>query len=261
MLPGIINAFSNIQSLVQHNREVNISNMIHEQQYNQNTKYNMKHLNQNRRFHNLQYNHNLLSAERECFRDIWAQKNHKTQTLIIMQTLIFGCCFGLIIEGLLPSNINNIIPILYSITLSVSIISIFISLICLLKLQSRMTCFNIFDRNYVYNDGSIYLTFDDYYNNNCRNLKKISIKFYTIGTINLIISGIILWSTRFYYLYNSIFGAIIFIIINSIGICTFLFMRYQKRSSVHNRRNQYNNNISDESSSDESYDAYNNNNV
>ena len=46
--------------------------------------------------HDRQMFHDNEIARRESIRDMWSQKNQKTQTLMITDTLMFGCGFGLI---------------------------------------------------------------------------------------------------------------------------------------------------------------------
>lgn len=233
MWSTLFSGFSIAQSYLQHQYELDTSNNINNVQLLHNNDLNFKNIKQNKKHHQLQYEHSqrqlaqsLLAAEREGLRDIWAQKNHKNQTLIIMQTLLFGCSFGLIIEGILPEHCNYSIYILYSLFISTSLISIFISLLLLLKLQSRMTQFNIFNRNQIYSCGNKHQSFDSYYLHHCKQLKDYSIISYYIGSVSLIISGIILWFARFYYLYNKLSVSIVFLIYNLFGIILILYISY-----------------------------------
>ena len=67
-----------------------------------------------------------------------------------------------------------------------------------------MTQFNIFSRNQIYIGGIQHKNFQSYYNKHCKTLKEVSIKFFFVGTIALILAGTILWYARLSYLYNSI---------------------------------------------------------
>ena len=239
MWSTVFSGFSIAQSYLQHQYELDTSNNINNIQILHNNDLNLKNLKQNKEHHKLQYQHSqkqlaqsLLAAEREGLRDIWAQKNHKNQTLIIMQTLLFGCSFGLIIEGILSEYCNYTIYLLYSIFISTSVISIFISLLLLLKLQSRMTQFNIFNRDQVYSCGKKHLSFDSYYLHHCKQLKDYSIISYYIGSAALIISGIILWFARFYYLYNKLSVSIIFLIYNLLGISAIIYISYNIKTKT-----------------------------
>ena len=214
------------QSLTQHNVEIKTNNENTKKQLQQNINFNVKHLAQNKFHHELQYGQDLKSAHREALRDIWAQTNQKNQTLIIMQTLLFSCCFGLLIEGVLPINTSEFIIILYGISLSLTIIFIFISLLCLVKLQSRMTRFNISNPHQIYCCGKEHITFQSYYKEHCRKLKKIAVVLNSIGICLLITTGIILWYARFYFNYQSAIAANIFLTINilSLFIITLIFI-------------------------------------
>ena len=211
---GVTTFLGAVQSLVQHKNEIKLNNENMNKQLQQNAQLNIQQLAQNSHHHQLQYGQNLKSAHREALRDIWAQTNQKNQTLIIMETLLFSCCFGLLIEGILPINTSQFIIILYGISLSLTIIFIFISLLCLVKLQSRMTRFNISNPRQLYCCGKEHIRFQSYYNEHCRKLKRIAVVFNSIGICLLISTGIILWYARFYFSYQSSTAANVFLILN-----------------------------------------------
>lgn len=203
------------QSHEQHHTQIDVSYEIHDQQ-----------MNQNQEIHNIQHSHNLESAGREGLRDLWAQYNQKNQTSIIFITLLYSCCFVILVEGELPSNVSLETILIYSLVISVQIISLTISLILLLKIQSRMTQFNIFDREHIYNCGLTHSTFESYYQHHCHKLKIHSIRLCNVGLISIYISGIILWSCKVKFIYNSTEIMSVFIVINMIGlILIFLTLR------------------------------------
>ncbi len=212
-----------LQSQQNHSEEIKINNILTDQQLKQAEKQHLEQLDFTNELHNIQHDHNKRSAAREGLRDLWAQRNQKNQTSIITLTLLYSCCFVILIEGELPINTDKFIVFIYGMVMSVQIFSITISLILLLKVQSRMTHFNIFDRDHVYSCGQTHETFDSYYFHHCRKLKRYSIWFCNIGMICIYISGIILWGSRFLLNYNSVSSMIAFTIFNILGIFALLF--------------------------------------
>ena len=173
--------------------------------------------------HNIQHEHNLESASREGLRDHWAQYNQKNQTSIITLTLLYSCIFVILVEGELPNNVSKYILIFYSIVVSLEIICITTSLILLLKVQSRMTNFNIFDRYHVYDCGMTHNTFESYYEHHCKKLRLYSVKLYNLGLLLIYISGITLLCSKFYFTYESLETTVLFLVLNVIGIIVILF--------------------------------------
>ena len=190
-----------------HNEQLNVSQELHTEQ-----------ITNSRELHDIQYTHNLELASRESLRDLWAQHNHKNQTSIITLTLLYSCSFVLIVEGELPHNVSEIIIIFYSIIISLQLLCLSISLLLLLKVQSRMTHFNIYDRNHIYDCGQQHATFESYYHHHCRKFKLYAMKLCNLGLLLIYISGIILWGSKLYIQYKSFNSMIIFIILNTIGI-------------------------------------------
>ena len=43
-------------------------------------------------------------AARQARRDIWDQKTEQTSTLLVLNTLMFGCVFAIIVEGMPPAG-------------------------------------------------------------------------------------------------------------------------------------------------------------
>ena len=239
MIPIATYLFGAGQSYAQHRESLSRSENKFNKQVNQSIYFNQQHLKQNKEHHNVQYTHSLMSANREAKRDIWAQINQKNQTQIIMQTLLFSCSFGLLIEGILPEGITTLIACFYSISLSLAILFTFLALLCSIKVQSRMTRFNISSRYQIYTTGKKYLNFEEYYKDYCYKLKKFSRWLNYIGVVSLFISGIILWYSRFMFTYNSPVSAILFVSINSIALLVIIYMIVKVKTVT--RNNYYEN--------------------
>ena len=220
------------QSHNQHNREISVNNEINEKQLEEarthheiqiNNSNHLQEMDISRELHEIQHTHNKESASREGIRDHWAQHNQKNQTSIITLTLLYSCIFVILVEGELPLGVSLPILIIYSIIISLEIICVTVSLILLLKVQSRMTQFNIFNRYHIYDCGRYHSTFESYYNHHCKRLRSFSVKLCNMGLLLIYISCIILISSKFYITYKSFETTILFVILNFIGLIIILF--------------------------------------
>lgn len=213
-----------IQSKNQHSQEIETNYELTRNQLNESNRLHQEQIILTNQLHNIQHNHNKVISDRECLRDVWDQKNHKTHTLIITLSLLYSCCFIIIIEGDIDKNVNKIVLNIYQIFLSIALITTSSSLLLLIKLQSKMTNFNIFDRNHIYDCGQTHINFESYYNHHCKKIKTYAIKCYYIGLISIYITSIIFWSCKLYYTFKNLLGLIIFIFINTIGIICIIFI-------------------------------------
>lgn len=215
-----------IQSHQNHNREIDLNNILTQRQINESDRHHNEQLENTNNIHNLEYAHSLESASREGLRDVWAQYNQKNQTSIIYVTLLYSCCFVIIIEGDIPENISKEILIIYVLVISLKMISITLSLILLLKIQSKMTRYNIFNRNHVYECGNQHPNFDSYYNHHCKRLKKYASLLSNFCLLLIYLSIIILWGSKIMIKFDSNEIMIVFIVFNMIGLSIILLIMY-----------------------------------
>ena len=212
-----------LQSHTQHREELHTNNELTQQQIDESERQHQEQIDCTIDLHNIQHTHNKRSAEREGLRDLWAQYNQKNQTSIITLTLLFSCCFMIIVEGRLPLKVSTNILIVYSILISLQTIFITISLILVIKIQSRMTKFNIFDRYHVYDCGQRHETFSSYYEHHCKKIKSFSNKLSNAGLLCIFLSTNILWSSQLSKEYESKVACNIFIIFNIMGLFTLIY--------------------------------------
>ena len=217
-----------IQSQQNHNREISINNELTQTQIRYNHIHHNEQIENTNNIHNIQHAHSLESASREGLRDVWAQYNQKNQTSIIYVTLLYSCCFIIIIEGDIPDNISKVVLLLYTMIISFKMITITLSLILLLKIQSKMTRYNIFNRNHIYDCGSQHPNFDSYYNHHCKKLKKYASLLSNICLLLIYISIIILWSSKIMIKFDSEKIMLAFIILNIFGLLLISSFMYRK---------------------------------
>lgn len=212
-----------LQSHTQHREELHTNNELTQQQIDESERQHQEQIDCTIDLHNIQHTHNKRSAEREGLRDLWAQYNQKNQTSIITLTLLFSCCFMIIVEGRLPLKVSTNILVVYSILISLQTIFITISLILVIKIQSRMTKFNIFDRYHVYDCGQRHETFSSYYEHHCKKIKSFSNKLSNAGLLCIFLSTNILWSSQLSKEYESKIACNISIIFNIMGLFILIY--------------------------------------
>ena len=76
-------------------------------------------------------------------RDIWDQKTEQTSTLLVLNTLMFGCAFGVLIEGMPPESAHPGWIVAFAFCLATSFVLLFVSIIVALMLQAAMSQYQI----------------------------------------------------------------------------------------------------------------------
>lgn len=216
-----------IQSQQIHNREIDLNNILTQRQINESIRQHNEQIENSNNIHNIEHEHSLESASREGLRDVWAQYNQKNQTSILYVTLLYSCCFVIIIEGEIPTNISKEILIIYISVISLKMISITLSLILLLKIQSKMTRYNIFNRHHVYDCGNQHPNFTSYYNHHCKKLKKYASLLSNFCLLLIYLSIIILWGSKIMIKFDSNQIMIVFILFNIIGLLIIILIMYK----------------------------------
>eukprot|EP00163_Fabomonas_tropica_P002316 TRINITY_DN1174_c1_g1_i1.p1 TRINITY_DN1174_c1_g1~~TRINITY_DN1174_c1_g1_i1.p1 ORF type:complete len:182 (+),score=28.99 TRINITY_DN1174_c1_g1_i1:34-579(+) len=83
-----------------HKHGVKHSEKLHREGLGLNTRLHLEALQQELAHHLQQMAHDTETARRENLRDVWSQRNRKAETLMITNTLMFGCFFAMIVEGM-----------------------------------------------------------------------------------------------------------------------------------------------------------------
>eukprot|EP00457_Paulinella_chromatophora_P008265 gb/GEZN01008296.1/.p1 GENE.gb/GEZN01008296.1/~~gb/GEZN01008296.1/.p1 ORF type:complete len:277 (-),score=21.15 gb/GEZN01008296.1/:470-1300(-) len=154
-------------------------------------------------------------ARRESLRDIWGQRNQKLQTLMIVDTLMFGCGFAILIEGFPPQATPRWAILLYIVSLAFTIGSLFLSVWLCMKMQTRMTKYHIDDQYQAYSCGRFHRDFDSYYNCHCAHLEERATNLYFFGAICLIVCATTLAASRLLLVYGNTVAAAAFITVSA----------------------------------------------
>jgi len=185
--------------------------------------------------HGISMRHDQELARRESLRDTYGQRNEKVYTLMIMDTLMFSVVFNMMLQGVMPNGPSSINPncgyidtgtlCAYSFLLAVSICLFWTSVWFVMKMQSRMTKYNIDFREQRYSCGETHPTFDQYYDCHCHSMAKTGEQLYYLGVISMMIVGTILFDAQSLLCFqNNVTAAAIFTFISGSTIMSLLIL-------------------------------------
>ena len=75
---------------------------LHNQQMDQNAEFHKQAFDQAQSHFNANLRLEKTLAFREAKRDVWDLINEKASSQMVVITLVFGCCFAVMIEGIFP---------------------------------------------------------------------------------------------------------------------------------------------------------------
>eukprot|EP00755_Sulcionema_specki_P008294 Sspe_Gene.40520::Locus_19582_Transcript_1_1_Confidence_1.000_Length_1556::g.40520::m.40520 len=196
------------QALTQHEREVRLTKEIYQREHDLTNYLHDLSMWAQSRLHtdNKKYTLQLFSKElahaqnisrKENIRDHLVQESQRAQAIMIVDTLMFGCCFGIIIEGQLPASTDSALVVAFSSCLALSLSFLIVSVWFAMNLQSRITKFKIADPNVRYGlKQHHFSSFSKYYDHYCKPVYRLTHIFMWIGTVMLLITGVILIGCR-----------------------------------------------------------------
>lgn len=136
-------------------------------------------------------------ARRDILQEMRDQKADKLETLLVLDTLMLGCSFGIVVEGMCPRNTWPWFLIIFAITLSLSISMFFVSIWFVMKTQSRISRYNIMNPSHSYSCGKMHPTFHSFFNCHCDVLHRAAVFTYYAGVVFVILTGSMLFFARF----------------------------------------------------------------
>ncbi|KAJ9472928.1 hypothetical protein DIPPA_18008 [Diplonema papillatum] len=152
-------------------------------------------------------------SRRENIRDTLVQESARAQATMIVNTLMVGCCFGIIVEGNLPSQTQPIVVIAFSLSLTLALSFLVISVWFAMNLQSRIAKYRISNPNVKYGKKKRqHSNFRSYYTTYCKPVYRMTHAFLWFGTISLLICGCIIMGARLAYTHDSPEAASIFMV-------------------------------------------------
>ena len=130
--------------------------------------------------------HDYEIARREGERDAWSQRSQLLQTLMVVDTLMFSSAYALLVQGDPPANTPLWVVRCYAAGLGAALALLSGSVWCCLKLQARLSHYDIHRPDVLYVCGRNHRTFQEYYLCHCRMLSRgLLLLFYTGTALTL----------------------------------------------------------------------------
>jgi len=148
--------------------------------------------------------HDLEFDRRESIRDIWRQRAEVSQSLMVVDTLMFASAFSLLLEGKIPLASPALLVQVYAFSIGVSLALLLISMWFILLLQTLMSRYDIHHPFMTYYPcGKSHPSFSSYYVCHCKHISRHSESAYYAGTLAFLVASGLLLSAKFLYDYNN----------------------------------------------------------
>lgn len=157
-----------------------------------------------------QMSHDYEIARREGERDAWSQRSQLLQTLMVVDTLMFSSAYALLVQGDPPQGTPLWVVRCYAVGLGAALALLSGSVWCCLKLQARLSRYDIHRPDVLYVCGGNHRTFQQYYLCHCRNLSRVAFFCFYTGTAATMGDGAIFALTVLWFGFSNMAAAIIF---------------------------------------------------
>lgn len=171
-------------------------------------------------------------ARRDILQEMRGQKTDKLETLMVMDALMLGCCFGLLVEGLPPLNTPLVVLAFYSVTMAFAIGLFFTSVWIVMKAQVRIQRYNILNPEHPYPCGKTHKTFQHFYWCHCQNLARYAGMCYYGGVVAMVVTGVLLFHARFKFRYDADDASLIFTVSCVLFLATLVLLESCVASDV-----------------------------
>lgn len=150
-------------------------------------------------------------ARRDLASDIKDVALEKLESIMVMDSLMLGCGFGILIEGTPSRTAFPLIIQLYGLSLGLSFACFFISVWFVMRTQSRMSRFNILEtEKRVFICGNKHQTFFSFYACHCKPLQRIAMKLYYAGVGLVYLAAALLFYSRYVFKFRRAESALLF---------------------------------------------------
>lgn len=178
-----------------HRQGIQIANDLHREEQALEFALHRRSLALERELHAGEMSHEIEIARREAVRDVWQQKSQLTQTLMIVDTLMFSCAAAVFCEGDVPADTAVALVRFYAFVLGVAMSALCVSVWLSMLLQARMSRYDMHHPRQLYSCGRTHLHFNEYFACHCRLLEAASFITFVLGTSCCVIAGGIYTST------------------------------------------------------------------
>jgi hypothetical protein len=213
----------------QHEESLRISNALHKEAIDLNQRFHKEEMEQNERLfskdcalerelHYGQMSHDFDIARKEGVRDAWSQQSQLIQTLMIVDTLMFASAYALLVQGDPPDTTPLWLLRLYAVALGFSMMFLFASVWCSLKLQTRLSHYNMHRQDVVYVCGGQHRYFSDYFNCHCKAVAKVAFVCFYLGTATTLSSAALYAFAKMHYGFSNLAAGIVFVCFSAVAV-------------------------------------------
>jgi hypothetical protein len=190
--------------------------------------------------HNESVRLHIELARRDILNEMRDQNSNKMESLLIMNTLMIGCCFAVVIEGMPPRDTYRPLLSLFAFSLSSSICMFLLSVWFIRKTQARMSRYNLMKPNHIYIVcGNSHSNYHSYFMCHCYTLWRLSVIAYYIGIVLLMMTAIILFWARFMIRSRIPEAAFIFAGLMTMLCCTTYALEWRCPTGAHLTEHDY----------------------
>ena len=154
-------------------------------------------------------------ARREALRDVWQQRNELTQTMLIVSTLLFGCTYTTLVDGVptLPPKTDSATLIAFSTFVSSSLFILLLCIVMLVTLYRRITQYHIHRPLHRYPGCNlIHKDFNSYYSCHCQGLNDKALVCFYVGSATSYVGCALVFLTKIKLWYHdSVASTLLFI--------------------------------------------------
>eukprot|EP00759_Apiculatamorpha_spiralis_P014657 PhF_6_TR21200/c0_g1_i2/m.30600 len=176
---------------------------------------------QEREFHYESMSRGVEFARREGVRDVWSQRSTISQTIMIVDTLMFACVFSLYTQSSIPQETLDWLVIVYAGSLAFSTSGLFVSMWFTMLLHNRMAKYDFHKPFTMYVCGKAHGNFNAYYDCHCRSIATLAMRNFQFGTtLGLVSSGIHL-CCKLYYKYENEIATSLFAVFGGLFLLFF----------------------------------------
>eukprot|EP01065_Artemidia_motanka_P029057 TRINITY_DN3499_c0_g1_i1.p1 TRINITY_DN3499_c0_g1~~TRINITY_DN3499_c0_g1_i1.p1 ORF type:complete len:520 (+),score=145.03 TRINITY_DN3499_c0_g1_i1:1225-2784(+) len=172
-------------------------------------------------------------SAKETIRDTYVQESQRAQALMIVVTLMLGCCFGVVVEGRMPDSAPESLVIAFSFTLVGSLGALIVSLGFAMNLQARITKYRIHDDVQYDPDGHrrrFARGFTEFFEKHCKHVYNSTAVALWVGTVLLLANAAVHVGARLSVTYQSTTAMSVFVL--GVGASLLLLACVHNRYSV-----------------------------
>lgn len=213
----------------QHDEALRLSNELHRKTIELSSKYHNEEMELDeelfnrdcaleRELHYGQMSHDFDIARREGVRDAWSQRSQLLQTLMVVDTLMFSCAYAVLIQADPPQETPVWLLRCYAFALGSALSLLFASVWCSMKLQGRLSQYDMHRQDVVYVCRKTHRYFNDYYSCHCKQLSSGAFHCFYAGTCATLAAAALFAFAKMYYAFTNVAGGIVFVCFSALSI-------------------------------------------